>query len=561
MGLVAMLLLWEEIKMKKIHKILLTIFTALLVVVIAGCGNKKSNSNESNKKQLNLSATAPLDTIDISKSTGYGQTGNVFESFYRLGKKGQVNAGLAKSSLVSGDGLTWTFKLRDAKWSNGDKITAQDFVYSWRRTLDPKTKSPYSYLFSGIKNADQIIDGKAKPDSIGISAPNDKTVVIKLDKPIAYFKVLMAYPLFGPQNEKVVDKYGKKYGTKSQYMVYSGPFKIKNWSGTGNKWQFAKNDNYWDHKVVKLAQINYTVVSNPTTGQELYQQNKLDLTPLTSQQVKNFKSDKEFKQYPYSYVTYIKYNFADQDAAKRKAMDNKNIRLAMSLAIDRDVLTKKILGDGSEPPKGFVASDLAKDPQTGKDFADQQYVKDTVDTNTKLAQEYWQKGLKEIGQKDLKLTLLASNDDANGKVISEYLQSRYHKILPGLDIDIRDIPGHSATQRADDGDFDLYLSGWGGDFSDPITFLQTVKSNTSYNQGKYSNKEYDELVDRAQDQDANDENKRWDDLVKATQILNAEQGMTPVYQQVTAYLQKSDVKGIIHNTAGTQWSYKYAYKD
>lgn len=561
MGLVAMLLLWEEIKMKKIHKILLTIFTALLVVVIAGCGNKKPNSNESNKKQLNLSTTAPLDTIDISKSTGYGQTGNVFESFYRLGKKGQVNAGLAKSSSVSDDGLTWTFTLRDAKWSNGDKITAQDFVYSWRRTLDPKTKSPYSYLFSGIKNADQIIDGKAKPDSIGISAPNDKTVVIKLDKPIAYFKVLMAYPLFGPQNEKVVDKYGKKYWTKSQYMVYSGPFKIKNWSGTGNKWQFAKNDNYWDHKVVKLAQINYTVVSNPTTGQELYQQNKLDLTPLTSQQVKNFKSDKEFKQYPYSYVTYIKYNFADQDAAKRKAMDNKNIRLAMSLAIDRDVLTKKILGDGSEPPKGFVASDLAKDPQTGKDFADQQYVKDTVDTNTKLAQEYWQKGLKEIGQKDLKLTLLASNDDANGKVISEYLQSRYHKILPGLDIDIRDIPGHSATQRADDGDFDLYLSGWGGDFSDPITFLQTAKSNTSYNQGKYSNKEYDELVDRAQDQDANDENKRWDDLVKATQILNAEQGMTPVYQQVTAYLQKSDVKGIIHNTAGTQWSYKYAHKD
>ena len=160
----------------------------------------------------------------------------------------------------------------------------------------------------------------------------------------------------------------------------------------------------------------------------------------------------------------------------------------------------------------------------------------------------------------MKLTLLASNDDANGKVISEYLQSRYHKILPGLDIEVRDIPSHSATQSADDGDFDLYLSGWGGDFNDPITFLQTAKSNTSYNQGKYSNKQFDELVNRAQDQDANDVDKRWSDLVQATRILNSEQGMTPVYQQVTAYLQKSDVKGIIHNTAGTQWSYKYAYK-
>lgn len=159
------------------------------------------------------------------------------------------------------------------------------------------------------------------------------------------------------------------------------------------------------------------------------------------------------------------------------------------------------------------------------------------------------------------MTLLANNDDANGKQISEYLQSRYHKILPGLDIEIRDIPTHSATQRAADGDFDLYLSGWGGDFSDPITFLQTATSDTSYNQGKYSNKKYDELVARAQNEDANDENKRWQDLIEATKILNSEQAMTPVYQQVTAYLQKPDVKGIIHNTAGTQWSYKYAHKD
>ncbi|GBG95329.1 oligopeptide ABC transporter substrate-binding protein [Ligilactobacillus salitolerans] len=545
--------------MKKIHKLLLLVFSAALVFVLAACGQKKS-SDQSDKQTLKLSTDAPLDTIDISKSTGYGQTGNVFESFYRLGNKGKVTAGLAKSSSVSADGLTWTFKLRSAKWSNGDKITAQDFVYSWRRTLDPKTKSPYAYLFSGIKNADAIVDGKAKPETVGISAPDKQTVKIQLDKPIAYFRNLMAYPLFGPQNEKVVNKYGKKYGTRSQYMVYSGPFKIQNWTGTGNKWQFVKNNKYWDSKVVKLKKINYTVIANPTTGQELYEQNKLDLTPLTSQQVKNFKNKKEFKQYPYSLVNYVKYNFADKDAAKRKAMNNKNIRLAISLAIDRDVLTKKILGDGSATPKGFVASELAKDPKTGKDFADQQYVKNTVDANTKLAQQYWQKGLKEIGQKNLKLTLLAANDSSNSKVITEYLQSRLHKILPELDIEVRNIPGHSATQSADDGNFDLYLSGWGGDFNDPITFLQTAMSNTSYNQGKYSNAEYDKLVKQAQDQDANDPNKRWSDLVQATRILNAEQGITPIYQQVTAYLQKSDIKGIIHNTAGTQWNYKYTYK-
>ncbi|KRM88987.1 oligopeptide-binding protein oppA [Liquorilactobacillus vini DSM 20605] len=532
-------------------------FLAGILLLLTACGQQ----NSANQKQvLNLSATAPLDTIDISKSTGYGQTGNVFESFYRLGKKGKPTAGLAKSAQVSADGKTWTFKLRKANWSNGDRITAQDFVYSWRRTLKPQTKSPYAYLFSGIKNADAIIAGKKSADQIGISAPNQQTVVVKLDKPIAYFKVLMAYPLFGPQDQKVVKKYGKKYGTRSQYMVYSGPFVIKDWNGTGNKWEFVKNPHYWDHKVVRLQQINYTVVENPTTGHELYQQNKLDMTPLSNQQVKNYRQSAQFKAYPYSYISYLAYNFKDHNSQKRQALNNRNLRLALSLAIDRQVLTKKVLGDGSYLPKGFVAKGLADDPQTGKDFADQQAVKNTVAYQPALAKKYWKKALQETGLKQLKLTLLASNDDNSSSVVAQYLQSQYAKVLPGLSITIRSVPGNNALQKAQKGDFDLYLSGWGGDFNDPITFLQIPVTGTSYNYGNYSNTKYDELIQQAQNQDANHANQRWQDLVAAARIFNQDQGVTPIYQQVTSYLQKSDVKGIIHNTAGTQWNYKYAYK-
>lgn len=532
-------------------------FLAGILLLLTACGQQ----NSANQKQvLNLSATAPLDTIDISKSTGYGQTGNVFESFYRLGKKGKPTAGLAKSAQVSADGKTWTFKLRKANWSNGDRITAQDFVYSWRRTLKPQTKSPYAYLFSGIKNADAIIAGKKSADQIGISAPNQQTVVVKLDKPIAYFKVLMAYPLFGPQDQKVVKKYGKKYGTRSQYMVYSGPFVIKDWNGTGNKWEFVKNPHYWDHKVVRLQQINYTVVENPTTGHELYQQNKLDMTPLSNQQVKNYRQSAQFKAYPYSYISYLAYNFKDHNSQKRQALNNRNLRLALSLAIDHQVLTKKVLGDGSYLPKGFVAKGLADDPQTGKDFADQQAVKNTVAYQPALAKKYWKKALQETGLKQLKLTLLASNDDNSSSVVAQYLQSQYAKVLPGLSITIRSVPGNNALQKAQKGDFDLYLSGWGGDFNDPITFLQIPVTGTSYNYGNYSNTKYDELIQQAQNQDANHANQRWQDLVAAARIFNQDQGVTPIYQQVTSYLQKSDVKGIIHNTAGTQWNYKYAYK-
>lgn len=165
----------------------------------------------------------------------------------------------------------------------------------------------------------------------------------------------------------------------------------------------------------------------------------------------------------------------------------------------------------------------------------------------------------ETGLKNLKLTLLSSNDDSSSSVVSQYLQSQYTKVLKGLTITVRSVPSNNALQSAQDGDFDLYLSGWGGDFNDPITFLQIPLTGTSYNYGGYSNAKYDALIKKAQNEDANDTKKRWNDLVQAAKIYNSDQGVTPIYQQVTSYLQKSDVKGIIHNTAGTQWNYKYTY--
>ena len=523
---------------------------------LTACGKQQTTSKQ---QELRLSASAPLDTIDISKATGYGQTGNVFESFYRLGKNGQPTAGLAKKATVSADGLTWTFTLRDAKWSNGDQITAQDFVYSWRRSLTPKTASPYAYLFSGVKNADAITKGKLPVEQLGIKALDNKTVEISLEKPIAYFKVLMAYPLFGPQNQKVVEKYGKKYATNSKYMVYSGPFVIKDWTGTSDKWSFQKNPNYWDKKQVKLDKISYKVVSNPNTGYELYQQDKLDMTPLSSQQVKNYKNSSEFKQYPYSYVAFLAYNFNATNAANKKALNNQNIRRALSLALDRKVLTKKVFGDGSQVPTGFVANDLAKNPQTGVDFSKEQAVTKTVTYDANLAKKYWRKGLAETGLKELTFNILASSDIPTNDALTQYLQSQYTKVLPGLKVKVQNIPGKSALERARKGEFDIYVSGWGGDFNDPITFLQIPLTGTSYNYGNYSNSEYDRLIAKATNEDANDKLARWNDLVAAAKLFNSQQGVSPLYQQTTAYLQKKRVKGIIHNTAGTQWNYKYAY--
>ncbi len=534
----------------------------VLVTVLAACGKHNSQSSGNGKyassQVLNLSYPSSLDSIDISNMSGYGSTGNVFESLYRLGKNGSITPGLAKSTKVSKDGKTYTFTIRNAKWSDSSKITAQDFVYSWKRTVTPATKSQYAYLFSGVKNADEIVAGKKSPSTLGVKAQGEHTFIVTLDKPITYFKKLMTYPLFGPISEKAVKKWGNKYATKAQYMLYSGPFKLTGWTGTNNSWQFVKNNQYWDKKAVHLQKINYTVNESTTTTLNLFQEKKLDLTQLASEQVKNMKSSSDYTTYPYSITAFLVYNFQDSNATIKKALNNAKIRQAISLSINRKTLVKNVIGDASTVSKTFVPQDLVKDAKTGKDFADESTVKNSTSYNKALAQKLWKQGLKETGIKKLSIQLLASNDEPN-KPISQYLKSALEKNLDGLTVNLSNIPSKVASSRAQSGDFDLYLSGWGADFNDPISHLQIMTNNSGYNYGKYNSSTYNALVNKAQNQDANDTSARWQDMINAEKTIMKDQGITPLYQTVYSYLQNPKVKGIIHNTAGTQWNYKYAY--
>ncbi|MBU7492869.1 peptide ABC transporter substrate-binding protein [Lactiplantibacillus pentosus] len=547
--------------MKK-RAIVAAIMSLALVTVLAACGKQSSQSTGSGKyassQVLNLSYPSSLDSIDISNMSGYGSTGNIFESLYRLGKNGSITPGLAKSTKVSKDGKTYTFTIRNAKWSDGSKITAQDFVYSWKRTVTPATKSQYAYLFSGVKNADEIVAGKKSPDTLGVKAKGQHTFIVTLDKPITYFKKLMTYPLFGPISEKAVKKWGSKYATKAQYMLYSGPFKLTGWTGTNNKWQFVKNDQYWDKKAVHLQKINYTVNESTTTTLNLFQEKKLDLTQLSSEQVKNLKSNADYTTYPYSITAFLIYNFQDSNATIKKALNNKNIRQAISLSINRKTLVKNVIGDASTVSKTFVPQDLVKDPKNGKDFADESTVKNSTSYNKALAQKLWKQGLKETGIKKLSVTMLASNEESN-KAITQYLKSALEKNLDGLTVNLSTIPDKVASSRAQSGNFDLYLSHWGADFTDPISHLQIMTNNSGYNYGKYNSSTYNALVKKAQNQDANKASARWQDMINAEKTIMQDQGITPLYQTNYSYLQNPKVKGIIHNTAGTQWNYKYAY--
>ena len=525
---------------------------ALCALTLGACGSKSSDS--ASKQVLNWNESAELPTMDLSKATdvvSFDTLNNTMEGLYRLGKDSKIEPGLATKTKVSSDGLTYTFTLRkDAKWSNGDKVTAKDFVYSWRRTLDPKTNSQYAYLFEGIKNATDVMNGKKSTKEVGVKADGDYKLVVTLDKQIPYFKLLMGFPTFFPQNQKAVEKYGSKYGTASKYMCYDGPFNLTKWTGTNLSWSLKKSDNYWDKKNVKLDSINFKVNKSNSTAYNLYQSGKLDATSLSAEQAKQLKGQSGYMVRQAASTFYFQYN------QTKPEFQNKKIRQAISMAIDRKEFVNKVLGNGSIPAKGLVSTGLAT--RNGKDFADASYVKDGVTVNLSKAKKLWAEGLKEIGKDSLTFGLLSDDTDA-AKKTTEFIQSAIESNLKGAKVECANVPFKTRLNRTNEGQFDIVISAWGADFADPISFLDMFTSNNSYNAGKWKNAQYDKLIEASKSTDAGNSGKRWNDLVSAEKILIQDQGISPLYQQATAWMVKPKVKGVIYNSAGANYNFKNAY--
>lgn len=527
---------------------------AVSALTLAACGSNKSSSSGSDAQVLNWNESAELPTMDLSQATdtvSFTALNNTMEGLYRIGKNSKIEPGIAKKTEVSDDGLTYTFTLRkDAKWSNGDPVTAKDFVYSWQRTVDPKTGSQYAYLFDGVANVNDIMNGKKPVTDLGIKAEGDYKLVVTLDKEVPYFKLLLGFPTFFPQNEKAVEKYGSKYGTASKYMVYNGPFKLTGWTGTNLSWTLAKNNAYWDKKAVKLSKINYKVNKTASTSYNLYQSGKLDATSLSAEQAKQLKGSKEYVSRPQASTFYFEYN------QTKKAFKNKKIRQAISMVINRKQFVDKVLGDGSIPAKGLVPEGLSS--YDGTDFATAAYEKTGVEYNVEEAKKLWKEGMAEEGLTSLDITLL-SDDTDGAKKSTEFVQSAIESNLEGANVTAANVPFKTRLDRSQKGDFDVVISAWSADFADPISFLDMFTTNNSYNRGKWSNAEYDALVNASKTTDAVDPAKRWDDLVKAEKILMEDQGVSPIYQSTQAWVIKSKVKGVIYNSSGANYNFKEAY--
>ncbi|MEJ6400895.1 peptide ABC transporter substrate-binding protein [Nicoliella lavandulae] len=541
------------------HKLLLASCTALLSFSLVGCGKSQSGSNTSSDsaktQTLNWMSSANLITLDPSKCvdiTSATTLGNVDRGLLFSPDGKTVEPAVAKSYSVSKDGKTYTFNLRHSKWSNGDEVTANDFVYGFQRTVNPKTASQDAYVFDHVENYAAIQKGTASPKTLGVYAPNKYKLVVKLTKPQTYFKYLVTQAAYFPQNEKVANQYGKKYGTNSSAQVYNGPFKVTGWSGTNDSWSLVKNDQYWNHNDVKLNRVNMQVVKDNQTGLNEYQTGKLDEVSLNGkEQVAHFKGTSQFRQNKSVYS-----NFIELNENKVAAFKNWNIRRALSLAVDREQFVKDVLGDGSTPTKGFVGNNLAS--YNGKDFADEGYVKDAASYNLAKAKKLFKKGMAELHLKTLNLTL-TYDDTSAAKSTTEFLQSNFEK-LPGLKVSNINVPRQQRIARSFAGNFDMVVTGWDPSFPDPIAALSIKTSNSSINFSKWKNKEYDSLLAKSENDDANNLTKRWQDMVKAEKVFGNDQGAIPFYQNTNPVALKDNVKGLNYTPTGSvSWDFSKGY--
>ncbi|MHA8263276.1 peptide ABC transporter substrate-binding protein [Lactobacillaceae bacterium Melli_B3] len=391
--------------------------------------------------------------------------------------------------------------------------------------------------------------------SLGVKADGDYKLVVTLSKPQSYFKYIATMtPLF-PQSEKAVKKFGSAYGTKSADQVYNGPYKVTGWTGTNDSWTLTRNKDYYNNSKIKLDNIKFNVSKDAGTTLNQYQAGKFDVATLSGkQQVNNFKNSPELHKLAQSATYYVEMN-----QKKDPEFKNANIRKALSLAIDRKSLTNDVLGDGSIPAPGFVPTKLAS--HDGTDFATAAKSSDEtsndVSYNLSEAKKYWAKGMKELGKKNLSFTLLA-DDTPNGTKTTETLQSNLEK-LPGLKIENQNLPYKTRLQYSVQGKFDLVVSAWIADYPDPITFSQLMTTGNAYNNGHFSNAKYDQYINDAEGKDANDVNKRWNDLVNAEKVLMSQDGVIPLYQGVRPQVQKDNVKGLQYSPTGAGFNFRETY--
>ncbi|WP_369793244.1 peptide ABC transporter substrate-binding protein [Halobacillus sp. BBL2006] len=521
-----------------------------------GEGSGDSGESSSAAQEITVTAKSEIPSMDpslITDSVGFQWAGETLEGLYRLDENSNLTEGMAKEGTVSDDGLTWTFKLRDAKWSNGDPVTANDFVYSWRRAVDPDVGSEYGPYFLGgiIKNASAISNGEKDIEELGVKAVDDKTLEVQLEKPVPYFKSMTVFVTFMPLNQSYVEEQGENFAAEAENTLANGPFKMTEWNH-GEGWTVEKNENYWDADTVQLEKINAKVIKEVSTGVNLYETGEIDQTELNAEFVDQYRSNEAFEVVKKPYLYFFKFN---QEA--NEALANVDVRKAISYAIDRQSLVDVILNDGSVPAEGYVPSNFVSMPNSDKGFREAQGV--LTESNEEKAKEHWSKALEALGTDSVTIELLG-DDTGTSKNTLAYYKDQLESKLEGLTIKVTEVPFKERVRRDSASEFEMEAATWGPDYVDPNTYLNMYVTGGQNNNMNYSSEEYDALIEKANGEYAQQPEKRFETFLEAERLLLEEdQAVAPIYQDAKAQLFRPTIKGVFTTATGPEFEFKWAH--
>lgn len=551
--------------MKKLALVLAA--SMVLSMGLSACGGSSSSSStpgssgdaqtpsvSPDASELAVCIGPDPETIDPalnSASDGSSLIKHAFEGLLRTDPNGDLGPGQAESYDVSPDGLTWTFHLREGlKWSDGSPLTAADFEYSWKRAVDPMTAAPYADMFNVIAGYHEAVgspdaEGNAtadpNPDALQVKAVDDNTLEVKLDVPCAYFDQLAAFPSYYPVQKATIEANGDAWATMPESYIGNGPYTMIEWV-PGEYIKYAKNENYWDYESLGSDVLKFVLMEDPNAILSAYQNGSIVCAKdIPGQEVPKLSSTPDFHLDDLLGTYYISFN------TKKAPFDNVDVRKALSLAIDRKYVAEKVMQGTYEAAGNYIGPGLMDaDGKTPFFEVSGNYIDiNNHEANLAQAKELLAKAGYPNGE-GFPAVEYMTNEASYHKPLAEALQQMWGEL--GVKLDIQIVEWSILTPNRREGNFDIARNGWLCDYNDPYTMLSLFETTNGNNDGKYSNPEFDKLMETVRGTD--DQEVRFKAMHEAEKLLMDDAAMAPAAYYKEFYLLNPNVKGFYHSPLG-----------
>lgn len=523
--------------MKKTLAVCLTFI--MVIGLFSGCGRTVEADSD---RELNITInTTPATMVgqmcsdDVSSTCSKLYLGGLYE----YDENNNAVPSLAESSEISEDGLTITYHLRDGLvWSDGRKLTASDFVFAFKYLANPLTGSNALYLITdccAIKNVNKILSKELPLDQLGVSAPDDRTFVVELEKPCPYINSLFCKPNFSPINEEFYNSCHGEYGSSADTLLSCGPFTVDRYEPMAMQIHYTKNENYVFSSKIHVPGVTLQVIANTQQSVMSYKNGDFDAVVVSGDVLEKESDNPDLVEFTAASMKYLYVNCRANDT-----MNNKNIRIAISKSIDRESIVNDYYHAGYSVLQRISARGYYQDTNGEDFFGDDHRYDETIAYDPEKAREYWEKGLAEIGNRNPEITIAFTQA---GQGLAEIIQQDCEKNLPGLKFKMITLQNKDWLVAPHNDKYDLIITGWVGDYADPTTFMNLCVTD-SLGEYSYSNPEYDKLIGRSDDADiAFDPVKRNELLHKAEDIAMGDAAIIPLAQSLPSSLVRGSVKG------------------